>query len=189
MTVSVCVCLDWTTSRILCIYVYVHVLAYAHVHVHVERSPRTRSVVGSNPTQGSFFFEKRESCSGCIYLPCFDLSCTCILLAPSLSPSLPLSLSSLSPQHMDMEEDTKSLKGQLLGVCSSLEQLPSLDPLLSIWQGVCVRMFMHYQLSARAYFTFLKLSGTQSGHAPGTLSHCSLIQHALLHISIVEYDL
>ena len=34
----------------------------------VERSPRTRSVVGSNPTQGSFFFEKRESCSGCIYL-------------------------------------------------------------------------------------------------------------------------
>ena len=40
----------------------------------VEHSPRTRSVVGSNPTQGSFFFEKRESCSGCIYLPCFDLS-------------------------------------------------------------------------------------------------------------------
>ena len=31
--------------------------------------------MGSNPTQGSFFFEKRESCSGCIYLPCFDLSC------------------------------------------------------------------------------------------------------------------
>ena len=72
---------------------------YTHIHVHelsspvyqvscfvlytwirtqlVEHSPRTRSVVGSNPTQGSFFFEKRESCSGCIYLPCFDLSCTC----------------------------------------------------------------------------------------------------------------
>ena len=37
----------------------------------VERSLRTPSVVDSNPTQGSFFFEKRESCSGCIYLPCF----------------------------------------------------------------------------------------------------------------------
>ena len=43
----------------------------------VERSPRTRSVVGSNPTQGSFLFEKRESCSACIYLPCFYLSCIC----------------------------------------------------------------------------------------------------------------
>ena len=27
--------------------------------------------MGSNPTQGSFFFEKRKSCPGCIYLPCF----------------------------------------------------------------------------------------------------------------------
>lgn len=70
-------------------------------------------------------------------------------------------------QHLDMEEDTKSLKGQLLSVCTSLEQLPSLDPLLAVWQGVRVRMFMHYQLSARAYFTFLKLSGTQSVYAPG----------------------
>ena len=70
-------------------------------------------------------------------------------------------------QHMDMEEDTKSLKGQLLGVCSALEELSSLDPLLGVWQGVRVRMFMHYQLSARAYFTFLKLSGTQSVYSPG----------------------
>ena len=37
----------------------------------VECSPRTRSVVGSNPTQGGFFFEKRKSCPGCISLPCF----------------------------------------------------------------------------------------------------------------------
>ena len=29
-----------------------------------------RSVVDSNPTQGSFFFEKRESCPGCISLSC-----------------------------------------------------------------------------------------------------------------------
>ena len=35
----------------------------------VEHSPRMWSVVGSNPTQGSFFFKKRESCPGCISLP------------------------------------------------------------------------------------------------------------------------
>lgn len=66
-----------------------------------------------------------------------------------------------------MEEDTKSLKGQLLTVCPSLERLPSMDGLLGIWGGVRVRMFMHYQLAARAYFTFLKLSGSQAGSSPG----------------------
>ena len=78
-----------------------------------------------------------------------------------------ITIVTLSLQHMDMEEDSKSLKGQLLGVCPSLEQLPSLDLLLNVWQGVRVRMFMHYQLSARAYFTYLKLSGTQSDTSPG----------------------
>ena len=66
-----------------------------------------------------------------------------------------------------MEEDSKSLKGQLLSVCPTLEMLPSLDDLLTVWQGVRVRMFMHYQLAARAYFTFLKLSGSQAGYSLG----------------------
>lgn len=59
--------------------------------------------------------------------------------------------------------------GQLLAVCPSLEQLPasSIDDLISIWSGVRVRIFMHYQLSARAYFIFLKLSGSQAGSSPG----------------------
>jgi len=70
-------------------------------------------------------------------------------------------------KHLDMEEDSKSLKGQLLSVCPTLEMLPSLDDLLTVWQGVRVRMFMHYQLAARAYFTFLKLSGSQAGSSPG----------------------
>lgn len=69
-----------------------------------------------------------------------------------------VSLISLS-QSLDMEEDTKSVKRQLLTVCPSLEKMSVLDNLLSIWHGVRVRMFMHYQLAARAYFTFLKLSG------------------------------
>ena len=91
------------------------------------------------------------------------------LLFPSSSffplSSFPLSL--YSSQHLDMEEDSKSLKGQLLSVCPSLERLPSLDDLLAVWQGVRGRMFMHYQLAARAYFTFLKLSGSQAGSSPG----------------------
>ncbi len=68
-----------------------------------------------------------------------------------------------------MEEDSKSLRSQLLAACPPLEKLPSpsFDTLLSIWAGVRVRMFMHYQLSARAYFTFLKLSGSQAGSSPG----------------------
>lgn len=65
----------------------------------------------------------------------------------------------LFSQSMDMEEDSKSVKRQLLTVCPSLERMAVLDNLLSIWHGVRVRMFMHYQLAARAYFTFLKLSG------------------------------
>ena len=47
-----------------------HVCTVALVAQLVERSPRMRSVVGSNPTQGSFLFEKRKSCPGCISLPC-----------------------------------------------------------------------------------------------------------------------
>ncbi len=66
-------------------------------------------------------------------------------------------------------EDSKSLKGQLLSVCPSLDSLPSLDELLAVWAGVRVRMFMHYQLAARAYFTFLQLSGTQTGSSPGEI--------------------
>ena len=66
-----------TVYQVSCfvLYTWIRTQLAALVAQLVERSPRTRSVVGSNPTQGSFFFEKRESCSGCIYLPCFDLSC------------------------------------------------------------------------------------------------------------------
>ena len=62
-------------------------------------------------------------------------------------------------------------------------QCTSLDPLLGVWQGVRVRMFMHYQLSARAYFTFLKLSGTQSDSSPGTYMYMYLhITHMYVYM-------
>lgn len=91
-----------------------------------------------------------------------------------LLPLLPPLTLSLSPRQLrDVEEDFKSIRGQLLSVCPSLERLPSLDPLLAVWQGVRLRMFMHYQLSARAYFTFLKLSGSQAGTSAGETSHAA----------------
>ena len=62
-------------------------------------------------------------------------------------------------QH-DYEEDTNAISKQLLTACPLLETLPSIDPLLSVWRGVRTRLFMHYQLAARAYFKFLELSGT-----------------------------
>eukprot|EP00731_Ephydatia_muelleri_P029201 Em0020g845a len=69
-------------------------------------------------------------------------------------------------QFLDMEAESKSVRGQLLAVCPSLEKLRSLDELLSVWHGVRIRMFMHYQLAARAYFAFLRLSGSQAGMSP-----------------------
>ena len=52
---------------------YIYLALYVHdviidvaTCMSMYMSPRTRSVVGSNPTQGIFFFEKRESCPGCI---------------------------------------------------------------------------------------------------------------------------
>ena len=69
-------------------------------------------------------------------------------------------------QFLDMEAESKSVRGQLLSVCPSLERLRSLDELLSVWHSVRIRMFMHYQLAARAYFAFLKLSGSQAGMSP-----------------------
>ena len=115
-----------------------------------------------------------------LLLPSFPLSSP-LSLPSSLLLSLTSLLPSPFPQTLNMEEDTKSLKGQLLTVCPALEQLPSLDPLLGVWQGVRVRMFMHYQLSARAYFTFLKLSGTQSDSSPGTHVHVYNVMCSCTH--------
>ena len=58
-----------------CMHVYVYTCARICIYM---RSLRTQSVMGSNPTQGSFFFEKRESCTGCISLPCLIVMYVCM---------------------------------------------------------------------------------------------------------------
>ena len=45
------------------------------MYVLVVGSPRTQSVVSSNPTQGFFFFEKRESCPVCTCISSPLLAC------------------------------------------------------------------------------------------------------------------
>ena len=45
----------------------------------VEHLPKMQCIVGSNLTQGSFFFEKRESCPGCISFCFASLSGTCTM--------------------------------------------------------------------------------------------------------------
>ena len=67
----------------------------------------------------------------------------------------------------DKEDEVKVIKRQLLSACTSLEQMPSLDGLIIIWQSVRNRIFKHYQLAARAYFKFLQLSGSNPEATPG----------------------
>ena len=87
VTLLINVCALLCYCPVTCVCLHVHAL----VAQLVERSPRMWSVVGLNPTQGSFFFEKRESCPGCISLPllgCHVNHSVCI--TASLVASLPL---------------------------------------------------------------------------------------------------
>jgi PI-3-kinase-related kinase SMG-1 len=54
-----------------------------------------------------------------------------------------------------------SIKQQLLQSCPSLASGPTarIDQLLHVWREVCSRLFSHYRMAARAYFTYLHLSG------------------------------
>ena len=52
-------------------------------------------------------------------------------------------------------------------VCPALEGMPTLDGLITIWQGVRNRIFKHYELATRAYFRFLHLSGSHPDETPG----------------------
>ena len=72
----------------------------------------------------------------------------------------------LNPQH-NLEDELNVIRRQLLMVCPALEKMPSLDGLITIWQGVRRRIFKHYELATRAYFKFLHLSGSHPDATPG----------------------
>lgn len=54
-----------------------------------------------------------------------------------------------------------SIRQQLLQSCPSLSSGPAgrIDQLLKVWKDVCSRLFSHYRMAAKAYFTYLHLSG------------------------------
>ena len=59
------------------------------------------------------------------------------------------------------DEGGETTRRQLLTNCLSLQIASEacLDQLIDIWKGGVRRVYQHYQLSAQAYFTFLKLNG------------------------------
>ncbi|XP_077868684.1 serine/threonine-protein kinase SMG1-like [Saccoglossus kowalevskii] len=63
------------------------------------------------------------------------------------------------------DDGTETTRKQLLNVCPALQtaDLKVVDVLLDIWKGVCRRIFSHYELAAKSYFTYLKLRGQDTG--------------------------
>lgn len=68
-------------------------------------------------------------------------------------------------QFQSMYDDgTETTRKQLLACSMSLSIAPDscLDRLLSVWKGVVKRVYHYYQLSAKAYFTYLHVNGLVS---------------------------
>ncbi|XP_077980517.1 serine/threonine-protein kinase SMG1-like [Glandiceps talaboti] len=65
------------------------------------------------------------------------------------------------------DDGTETTKKQLLNVCPALQTADPkvVDALLEIWKGVCRRIFSHYELAAKSYFTYLKLRGGEQNSA------------------------
>ncbi|XP_059145931.1 serine/threonine-protein kinase SMG1-like [Physella acuta] len=59
------------------------------------------------------------------------------------------------------DDGTETTRKQLLACSMSLSVAPDscLDRLLSVWKGVVKRVYHYYQLSAKAYFTYLHVNG------------------------------
>ena len=62
------------------------------------------------------------------------------------------------------DEGAETTRKQLLGCCLSLQIASEecVDSLLNVWRHVVRRVYHYYQLSAKAYFTYLQLNGEVS---------------------------
>ena len=79
----------------------------------------------------------------------------------------------LQSAYHDGRETTRM---QLLAGCPALQSVNPrvVDQLLEVWNRVCRRIFSHYRLAARGYFTFLKLAGGVSSYWQGA-QPCNLL--------------
>ena len=59
------------------------------------------------------------------------------------------------------DDGTELTRKQLLSSCLSLQIASDscVESLIDVWRGVVKRVYHYYQLSAKAYFTYLKLNG------------------------------
>ena len=73
---------------------------------------------------------------------------------------------SFQTQYDDGAETTRR---QLLSCCMSLQIASdgTIDRLIDLWRGVVRRVYHYYQLSAKAYFTYLRLNGMVSSLITG----------------------
>ena len=67
------------------------------------------------------------------------------------------------------DDGTETTRRQLLSASLSLQIASDdcIDKLLEVWRGIVHRIYNYYQLSAKAYFTYLKLNA-QVGEVPST---------------------
>lgn len=68
----------------------------------------------------------------------------------------------IGEQDQDVcDEGTETTRKQLLSCCLSLQIASDecIEALLNVWQAVVHRVYHYYQLSAKAYFTYLQLNG------------------------------
>ncbi|OWF37806.1 serine/threonine-protein kinase SMG1-like [Mizuhopecten yessoensis] len=68
----------------------------------------------------------------------------------------------IGEQDQDVcDEGTETTRKQLLSCCLSLQIASDecIEALLNVWRGVVHRVYHYYQLSAKAYFTYLQLNG------------------------------
>ena len=59
------------------------------------------------------------------------------------------------------DDGAETTRKQLVGSCLSLQiaNEACLDSLIDVWRRVVRRVYHYYQLSAKAYFTYLNLNG------------------------------
>ena len=97
------------------------------------------------------------------------------------------------------DEGAETTRRQLLSSCLSLQIAgdDTVDQLLDIWRAVVRRVYHYYQLSAKAYFTYLCLSEQTSekkvavdGNVTATLRLLRLlVKHAWELRGVLEYGL
>uniref|UniRef100_A0A2C9LZC5 non-specific serine/threonine protein kinase n=1 Tax=Biomphalaria glabrata TaxID=6526 RepID=A0A2C9LZC5_BIOGL len=92
-------------------------------------------------------------------------------------------------EDQSLYDDGRELtRKQLLACCTTLSMAPEscVDKLLAVWKGVVKRVYHFYQLSAKAYFTYLHVNGLSDNFdnkGGNTISTLRLLRLLVKHAS------